>query len=291
MNHPVGDPLALHKRHIYPGDSTAETVGLSICTLISNTSLSHLTRLHRLQSDLYTGHRTHQARAYVRNIMLTYNRVSHLAGPGDRILDVGAKGGTNIGNTVATVIAVDLEFSKPAAEEGTEYYLADGRLLPFDDQTFDYMVSNQVIEHVDGREALFAEIRRVLKPGGTVLFSFPNRIAPNKPHGLPRMLSMLPKPIGLAIGQHFLDEQQYEYYRTALFPLSPVGARRALHDQFETVEYVTMHESVRNPDVYGDRFAPRLFVSCLPVIAFLCRFTFIHLLFELVWGYVSYECR
>lgn len=102
---------------------------------------------------------------------------------------------------------------------------------------------------------------------------------------------MLPKPFGLAIGRHLLDEQQYEYYQTALFPLSPVGARRALQDQFDTVEYVTVDESIRNPDVYGDRFAPRLFVTFLPLVSFLCHFTPIHRLFELLWGYVSYECR
>lgn len=223
--------------------------------------------------------------------MLIYNRASHLAGPDDRILDIGAKGGTNIENTEATVIAVDIEFSKPPTDDRTEYLLADGRRLPFDDHAFDYVVLNQVIEHVDGREPLFAEVRRVLKVGGTALVSFPNRLTPNKPHGLPRVLSMLPKPFGLVIARHLLDEQQYEYYQTALFPLSPVGARRALQDHFDTVEYVTVNESARDPELYGDRFAPRLFVSCLPLIVFLCRFTPIRLLFELVWGYVSYECR
>jgi ubiquinone/menaquinone biosynthesis C-methylase UbiE len=43
--------------------------------------------------------------------------------------------------------------------------------LPFDDQTFDAAFSNDVLCHVPGRLDLLAEIFRVLKPAGRVLFS------------------------------------------------------------------------------------------------------------------------
>jgi SAM-dependent methyltransferase len=43
--------------------------------------------------------------------------------------------------------------------------------LPFDDQTFDAVFSNDVLCHVPGRLALLAEIFRVLKPAGRMLFS------------------------------------------------------------------------------------------------------------------------
>lgn len=45
------------------------------------------------------------------------------------------------------------------------------RNLPFDDQTFDAAFSNDVLCHVPGRLALLAEIFRVLKPAGRMLFS------------------------------------------------------------------------------------------------------------------------
>jgi len=43
--------------------------------------------------------------------------------------------------------------------------------LPFDDQTFDAAFSNDVLCHVSGRLHLLAEIFRVLKPSGRMLFS------------------------------------------------------------------------------------------------------------------------
>ena len=43
--------------------------------------------------------------------------------------------------------------------------------LPFDDETFDAVFSNDVLCHVPGRLDVFVEIFRVLKPGGGMLFS------------------------------------------------------------------------------------------------------------------------
>ncbi len=43
--------------------------------------------------------------------------------------------------------------------------------LPFADAAFEAVFSNDVLCHILGRPALFAEIHRVLKPGGRLLFS------------------------------------------------------------------------------------------------------------------------
>ncbi len=51
----------------------------------------------------------------------------------------------------------------------------EGGRIPFDDASFDYVVNNQVLEHVKDLDAVLAEIARVLKPGGRVLSLFPDR--------------------------------------------------------------------------------------------------------------------
>lgn len=223
--------------------------------------------------------------------MLIYKRVERLSDPDDIILDIGAKGGSNVTATEASVVAIDLEFSRSTTDSEIEYLYGDGRKLPFDDNEFDYVVLNQVIEHVNGRAPLFREVRRVLKKGGIALFSFPNRFTLNKPHGLPRLASVLPKPLGIRIYRLFLNNLQYDYYKNGLFPLSPIGARLALEQHFDSVLYITIDESVQSKEIYGERFAPRLFVACLPIISLATKIDILRWLFELGWGYVGYECQ
>jgi SAM-dependent methyltransferase len=45
------------------------------------------------------------------------------------------------------------------------------KYLPFEDQTFDAVFSNDVLCHLPGRPEVLAEIFRVLRPGGRMLFS------------------------------------------------------------------------------------------------------------------------
>jgi SAM-dependent methyltransferase len=57
----------------------------------------------------------------------------------------------------------------------------DGK-LPFDDQSIDMIVSDQVLEHVFDCAPVFREHARVLKPGGLAVHRFPRRYAPVEPH-------------------------------------------------------------------------------------------------------------
>jgi SAM-dependent methyltransferase len=50
---------------------------------------------------------------------------------------------------------------------------ADARVLPFRDAAFNTVFSNCVIEHIPGLDKLFAEARRVLAPGGRLIFTVP----------------------------------------------------------------------------------------------------------------------
>jgi SAM-dependent methyltransferase len=65
--------------------------------------------------------------------------------------------------------------SEIATEElGVTIFRMEGDKIPFRDSSFDFVINNQVLEHVVDLNAVVAEMARVLKPGGTVLSLFPD---------------------------------------------------------------------------------------------------------------------
>ena len=53
-------------------------------------------------------------------------------------------------------------------------WVGDIHNLPFPDESFMLITANMVVEHLEDPKLAFAEIRRVLVPGGTFLFHTPN---------------------------------------------------------------------------------------------------------------------
>jgi arsenite methyltransferase len=52
--------------------------------------------------------------------------------------------------------------------ENVEFVEAEAERLPFADASFDVVISNGVIDLVPDKDAVFAEIFRVLRPGGRI---------------------------------------------------------------------------------------------------------------------------
>jgi SAM-dependent methyltransferase len=70
-----------------------------------------------------------------------------------------------------------VDASRPAVERlsarGGLAQWGDIAALPFSDATFDLIAAFDVIEHVSDDRRVFAELTRVLKTGGTLIFSVP----------------------------------------------------------------------------------------------------------------------
>lgn len=128
--------------------------------------------------------------------MLTINYKFVKTKPGDTVLDLGCGEGRHaIGALFHApniyVVAIDLSLSdlKVAklrhrefdhqASQRCLYARANGYILPFSDQTFDHIVCSEVLEHVEDYSSMLEEIKRILKPGGTLNISVP-RFWPEK---------------------------------------------------------------------------------------------------------------
>jgi SAM-dependent methyltransferase len=71
--------------------------------------------------------------------------------------------------------------------------------IPFESNSFDCVINNQVLEHVPDIDLVLAEMRRVLKPGGFVLSLFPDRGVWREGHcGIP-FLHRFPKDSRLRV--------------------------------------------------------------------------------------------
>jgi SAM-dependent methyltransferase len=80
---------------------------------------------------------------------------------------------------------VDLDPDKVARASAKlpNVQVASAEHLPFPDQSFDVVFSNEVIEHVQDDRQAVAEAVRVTKDGGHVVVYAPNRLYPFETHG------------------------------------------------------------------------------------------------------------
>ena len=103
--------------------------------------------------------------------------------PGERVLDLGSGAGTD--SLIAAqmvgeqghVTGIDmtremLAKARSAAAEmqaaNVEFIESEAERLPFPDERFDVIISNGVIDLIPDKDAVFAELFRVLAPGGRI---------------------------------------------------------------------------------------------------------------------------
>jgi 2-polyprenyl-3-methyl-5-hydroxy-6-metoxy-1,4-benzoquinol methylase len=137
-------------------------------------------RMHALETNYwwFVGRRT-----IIRGFL------SHLPSHATRLplqlLDIGCGTGANlpmlreIVTTDGHVTALDfsplaLQFARThPASNGVTLLQGDAQRLPFEDATFDVVTMLDVLEHVPDDERTLQEVWRVLRPGGSLVFSVP----------------------------------------------------------------------------------------------------------------------
>ena len=150
---------------------------------------------------------------------------------GGSLLDIGAGSGwmSHFFAELAglSVTAVDVADQREV-RDGFVFRVVDGVDLPFDDGSFDLVVSNHVVEHVGDEAAQrrhLAQIARVLKPGGTAYFAVPNRWSLTEPH---YRLPFLSWPRGELASRYLRATGRGRWYDCR--PLGPLEVRRLVRE-------------------------------------------------------------
>ncbi|UFJ39138.1 class I SAM-dependent methyltransferase [Brevibacillus humidisoli] len=151
---------------------------------------------------------------------------------GKTVLDIGCGGGgkTCYYATFGPQEIVGIDIVPHYAEEGNafarekgladvaRFLTADASAMPFDDNSFDTIIMNDAMEHVDNPEATLEECFRVLKPGGHLYINFPPYFHPYGAH--------LSDAIGIPwVHSLFSEKTLIESYKRLVEPL-PDGPER-----------------------------------------------------------------
>ena len=109
--------------------------------------------------------------------------LGHTLKPGARILDFGCGAGSMVREYEAAgydAFGCDINLAVET-DRLRRINSVDGS-LPFPDEFFDFVFSDQVMEHVKDHCRAFSEIERVMKPGAISLHIFPAKLKPIEAH-------------------------------------------------------------------------------------------------------------
>jgi SAM-dependent methyltransferase len=106
-----------------------------------------------------------------------------------RVLENGCGVGMYVGHLsplAGQIIGLEYDFERTQEAHINSPHIVNGagEGLPFPGESFDAILSHEVLEHVQDDRAAVSEMVRVLKPGGRMVIFVPNRGYPFETHGI-----------------------------------------------------------------------------------------------------------
>jgi len=91
------------------------------------------------------------------------------------VLDIGC-GSSRIIQDLPEVVGMDILLPKLRFLRNRHFRLVQGSIfaLPFADHSVDAIICSEVIEHIPRQPGIFQEMRRILRPGGTLILGTPD---------------------------------------------------------------------------------------------------------------------
>jgi len=126
---------------------------------------------------------------------------------------------TYMGTVTATDIdtrQIDANILAATKLTNLKFMIADAVNLPFKDESFDVIISFGVLHHIDGWQKALAEINRVLKPGGYLVYA--EVIYPESISSMDKMsrFSFGLEAIDIDEIQNFFDSNSFEKIHSLL---------------------------------------------------------------------------
>ncbi len=141
------------------------------------------------------------------------------------LLDMGTGSGhiaEELGRRARRVVSVDVTDEREV-RDGYEFVKVASAKLPFDDESFDVVVSNHVVEHVPDQRMHLRELMRVLRPDGVAYLATPNKLWLRDPHYKLPFISWLPRRASQAYLSTCKPGKVWDIY-----PMSHFGVRKQL---------------------------------------------------------------
>jgi len=139
--------------------------------------------------------------------------------------------------------------------------VTEAETLPFEDESFDLVLGHAVLHHIPDLDKAFAEFRRVLRPGGAIVFAgdpsrYGDRIA-----ALPKRVGMLAAPVWRrltgaqqrAIAESDLSDGHSLEGEVDVHAFAPADLRRLLRDAGFEQRHVGGEELLSNAWGWGLR--------------------------------------
>jgi SAM-dependent methyltransferase len=187
-------------------------------------------RLDRSEEQIVPGHDSR----YWLEFHLSFYRYAALRAEGADVLDIGC--GYGYGSNLLSAKAksvTGIDYHPPAVEYAQSHYQAENlkylrhnanEPLPFEDNSFDLVVSSEVLEHIERQEDLVREVKRVGRNSGCAIIKTPCSVMDpgnTNPHH-----------------EHVFSLDEYRELMTSVFPKAEVFLwKQKIMIRQEVVEY------------------------------------------------------